>query len=307
MIKLKNILAEGFAWERKEGKGLPTLAEVQAEYNAKQLKENTGDIFDEIADELGISPESFDNALNSTKAELDIIEKIYMSDSYTRTEALNIIADMLDIDINESTDDVYLAANESRDENRSSNESGLMVIGRTQLDNNKIGDIIDGLGLHAEWDVRHGHWLFPEDEESYDELEELLANEFAQHGIHARFEGIFNESLDAVGEEGRTETISAKRATAELKQKLAGKRSDGMGAYTSTIYGVDDSGKKVKLTSLADIAKFKTFGITEKEPRWQDNDGDGKWYEPGDDVKENVNESFIGRLKKNLIGGAVRK
>lgn len=115
MIKLKNILTEGFAWERKEGKGLPTLAEVQAEYNAKQLKENTGDIFDEIADELGISPESFDNALNSTKAELDIIEKIYMSDSYTRTEALNMIADMLDIDINESTDDVYLAANETLD------------------------------------------------------------------------------------------------------------------------------------------------------------------------------------------------
>jgi hypothetical protein len=140
MIKLKNILAEGFAWERKEGKGLPTLAEVQAEYERK------------------------------------------MADS-------------------EENDDVYLAANESRDENRSSNESGLMVIGRTQLDNNKIGDIIDGLGLHAEWDVRHGHWLFPEDEQSYDELEELLNNEFGQHGIDARFEGIFNEALDAVGEE----------------------------------------------------------------------------------------------------------
>jgi hypothetical protein len=53
MIKLKNILSEGLAWERKEGKGLPTLAEVQAEYNAKQLKEYSGDIFDEIADELG--------------------------------------------------------------------------------------------------------------------------------------------------------------------------------------------------------------------------------------------------------------
>lgn len=34
MIKLKTILTEGFAWERKEGKGLPTLAEVQAAYEA---------------------------------------------------------------------------------------------------------------------------------------------------------------------------------------------------------------------------------------------------------------------------------
>ena len=40
MIKLKTILTEGFAWERKEGKGLPTMAEVKAEYDAKQLKEN---------------------------------------------------------------------------------------------------------------------------------------------------------------------------------------------------------------------------------------------------------------------------
>jgi hypothetical protein len=154
MIKLKNILSEGFAWERKEGKGLPTLAEVQAEYEANE------------------------------------------------------------------------AANDS--------------------------------------------------------IEEV--------------------------EESRTSTISAKRATAELKQKLAGKRSDGMGAYTAVIYGIDETGKKVKLTSLSDIAKFKTFSIgDEDEPRWQDDDGDGNWYEPGDDVKENVNESFVNRLKKNFIGGATRK
>jgi hypothetical protein len=40
MIKLKTILNEGFAWERKEGKGLPTMAEVKAEYDAKQLRES---------------------------------------------------------------------------------------------------------------------------------------------------------------------------------------------------------------------------------------------------------------------------
>ena len=38
MLKLKSLLNEGFAWERKDGKPLPTLAEVQAEYNRK-LKE----------------------------------------------------------------------------------------------------------------------------------------------------------------------------------------------------------------------------------------------------------------------------
>jgi len=32
MKKLKDILSEGYAWERRPGKPLPTLAEVQAEY-----------------------------------------------------------------------------------------------------------------------------------------------------------------------------------------------------------------------------------------------------------------------------------
>ncbi len=35
MQKLKSLL-EGYAWERKDGKPLPTLAEVQAEYEAKK-------------------------------------------------------------------------------------------------------------------------------------------------------------------------------------------------------------------------------------------------------------------------------
>jgi hypothetical protein len=39
MLKLKSLLSEGFAWERKAGKPLPSLAEVQAEYE-RNLKEN---------------------------------------------------------------------------------------------------------------------------------------------------------------------------------------------------------------------------------------------------------------------------
>ena len=36
MKKLKDILSEAYAWERKEGKPLPTLAEVQAEYQRNE-------------------------------------------------------------------------------------------------------------------------------------------------------------------------------------------------------------------------------------------------------------------------------
>lgn len=39
--------------------------------------------------------------------------------------------------------------------------------------------------------------------------------------------------------------------------------------------------------------KFNMYE-NKKEPRWQDSDGDGKWYEPGEDVKD-VNEAFYSR------------
>jgi len=41
MKKLKEILMESYAWEKKPGKPLPTLAEVQAEYESK-MKEQSG-------------------------------------------------------------------------------------------------------------------------------------------------------------------------------------------------------------------------------------------------------------------------
>lgn len=38
MIKLKNILSEGYAWERQAGKPLPTLKDVQEAYDAKGVE-----------------------------------------------------------------------------------------------------------------------------------------------------------------------------------------------------------------------------------------------------------------------------
>lgn len=92
---------------------------------------------------------------------------------------------------------------------------------------------------------------------------------------------------------------------------------------------------KIKMIKQ-DIADVKQKLNNKKNSnRWQDSDGDGKWYEPGEDVKaeaakpdyidadgdgdetesmkqafrdkEKMQESFINRIKKNLIGGATRK
>jgi hypothetical protein len=54
MKSLKNILLEGYAWERKPGQPLPTLAEVQAEYQrneaADAVKAKVAKLEKEIAD-----------------------------------------------------------------------------------------------------------------------------------------------------------------------------------------------------------------------------------------------------------------
>jgi len=138
MIKLKTILTEGFAWERKEGKGLPTMAEVKAEYDAKQLKENAGDLFDEIADELGLTPEEFDEALNKSRAELDVIERLYNSDSLTSTEALGEIADMLDIPFgyykNESAKPDFLDLDGDGNEKESMKSAANEAVGQEDAD-----------------------------------------------------------------------------------------------------------------------------------------------------------------------------
>ena len=61
--------------------------------------------------------------------------------------------------------------------------------------------------------------------------------------------------------ESRTSTISKKRAGAELKQKLKGTRSDGMGKYTATIYGLDKDGKRIELKSMNDLNKYSKFEL----------------------------------------------
>ena len=60
---------------------------------------------------------------------------------------------------------------------------------------------------------------------------------------------------------GMISSVSKRRARAELKQKLAGKRSDGMGKYDGNIYGLDNDGKRVELKSLNDLNKFKKFEL----------------------------------------------
>ena len=74
--------------------------------------------------------------------------------------------------------------------------------------------------------------------------------------------------------ESRTSTISKRRAQAELKQKLKGTRSDGMGKYTATVYGLDKDGKRVELKSTNDLNKYSKFEIGESVNESEDYAGE---------------------------------
>lgn len=106
--------------------------------------------------------------------------------------------------------------------NESKNDTGLMVIGKTKIDNNKIGEIADDLGLHAEWDARAGYWLFPEEEDNYDELEIELVKAFTKKGINARFEGIFEATTKnpEVWVPGKFEKDIAKYPNNKITRKI---------------------------------------------------------------------------------------
>ena len=80
-----------------------------AGYPVGKLRENGGDIYDEIADELGITTDMFWDVVNNSMAELDTIEKIYFSDIYTSGEKLSMIADMLNINHNPAQNKIYEA------------------------------------------------------------------------------------------------------------------------------------------------------------------------------------------------------
>lgn len=69
-------------------------------------------------------------------------------------------------------------------------DSGLLVKGRSPLDNKKIGSVVKRSGFYAEWDSRNEHWFFPELRQYYDSLEKEITKEFDKKNISYYIEGV---------------------------------------------------------------------------------------------------------------------
>lgn len=75
MKKLKELLSESYAWEKKPGKPLPTLSEVQAEYERKMAKQRVS----ESHNDLGVTePYYVEISVRDAKRALDMITNVRM-------------------------------------------------------------------------------------------------------------------------------------------------------------------------------------------------------------------------------------
>ena len=98
--------------------------------------------------------------------------------------------------------------------------------------------------------------LYSKFAESYPNYDESIIQNIWQMlgGVSADGAVLGSNSEETVSDP--TTSVSKRTAGAELKQKLSGKRSDGLGEYNAVIYGLDDNGRRVELKSLSDLNKY---------------------------------------------------
>ena len=95
MIKLKNILSEAYAWERQDGKPLPTLKDVQEAYDAKGVE----DAVDEA--EGGAKPDyiDLDKDGNEEESMKQAAKDAKKSDEEVNEEESDEAVDAADVDM----------------------------------------------------------------------------------------------------------------------------------------------------------------------------------------------------------------
>ena len=248
MIKLKNILSEGFAWERKEGKGLPTLAEVQAEYEKNEA------VSQEEADKRWNDPIQMGMRDISKPAEKSV--KAPSNFYQEKLTALNAQRKQIEFDMEQEAE-----------------PEGGPVADYYGEQLQIVDDLIDSIKQKMNTN------------ESIEEAQDKVSSR--THVVYACNVELADGSIKPGV---RISVPKGNDAEKQVRDKIMSR-----------------FGKDCKIRSMAKGQNPHNNDNDKDEPRWQDNDGDGKWYEKGDDVKENVNESFVGRLKKNFIGGATRK
>jgi hypothetical protein len=106
-----------------------------------------------------------------------------------------------------------------------------------------------------------------------------------------------NEAADA----GKAKIAKLEKEIADLKHQYYSVSNLSPERETQLRKQMGEKGRELKRAKREDKTgsagynpnperKAPTSPSSKPQPRWQDNDGDGKWYEPGDDIKEGVEE-----------------
>jgi hypothetical protein len=277
MIKLKNILNEAFAWERQAGKALPTLAEVQAAYQAKMREDANLD-----QNNNGY-PDSTEGSMDNKNKLHDLYGQIYDFTAHAGDSALELMDDIID---SEGLTDVlerYLDDNAKLSDEEAASLAECFEV------------IID------ECNEEFGEY----DEDEYDSIDEARPDIDPEEEGHVYEEPPYDpdEDEDDMFEskaakdydgDGEIESGSEEYLGSRDKAIKAAADSTAYGNYVNKarakahltkkdcrVYGHNASGKSTKLNSTSDVdnPKYKKFTIKTES------------------VKESFKKRMIGNLK----------
>jgi hypothetical protein len=104
MIKLKNILSEAYAWERQDGRPLPTLKDVQEAYDAKGVEDAVDEAEEDAKpdyidlDKDGNEEESMKQAAkDAKKSDKEVNEEETEEESDEAVDAADVDMDVLNM------------------------------------------------------------------------------------------------------------------------------------------------------------------------------------------------------------------
>jgi hypothetical protein len=124
----------------------------------------------------------------------------------------------------ELADELKTIAEKMVKESKDFDGTGLVVVGRTPLDNNAIQDMLDETDYYGVFNTREGYWFLPEEESFLDALEMELEKEFSERGINARFESQLDENKNNMKlNETTTKSISLEKMINEVEYYLSHK------------------------------------------------------------------------------------
>ena len=255
--KRRNLLSEAYAWERQAGKALPTLAEVQAAYQAK-MREDAN--LDKDQNNNGY-PDSTDGSMNNKNKLHDLYGRIYDFTAHAGDSALELMDDIID------------------------SEGLTEVFARYLDDNAKLSDSeATSLAECFEVIIDECEFEFGEyDADEYDSIDEAKAAK--DYDGDGEIESGSEEYLGSVDKAIKAKAAAHTTLQGNVINKARAKSKDTWNG--SSVYGHTESGDATKLNGPGDVDTVDSNG----KPKYK------KFTIKTESLAESFKKRMIGNLK----------